>query len=45
MTPKYAEKYKTIRLDTIDGVCVATMDSGDKGGVNLITGKLFKEPA
>ncbi|CAJ1339170.1 unnamed protein product [Effrenium voratum] len=43
MTPKYAEKYKTIRLDTIDGVCVATMDSGDKGGVNLITGKLFKE--
>ena len=26
-----------------NGVCIATMDSGDAGGVNLITGTLFKE--
>jgi len=42
--PKYAETWKTIALEVSDsGVAVATMDSGDKGGVNLITGRLFKE--
>lgn len=42
--PAYAEKYKTIQVELrSDGACIATMNSGDKGGVNLITGKLFKE--
>mmetsp|Transcript_13406 Transcript_13406/g.31912 ORF Transcript_13406/g.31912 Transcript_13406/m.31912 type:complete len:285 (+) Transcript_13406:49-903(+) len=42
--PSYADKWKTIKLKlSPNGVCIATMDSGDAGGVNLITGTLFKE--
>lgn len=44
VVPKYAEGYKAIKLEIDEvGVCTATMNAGDKGSVNVITGRLFKE--
>lgn len=42
--PKYAEKYKTIKIEIdASGVAVATLNANDKGGCNLLTSRLFKD--
>mmetsp|Transcript_87682 Transcript_87682/g.151947 ORF Transcript_87682/g.151947 Transcript_87682/m.151947 type:complete len:291 (-) Transcript_87682:97-969(-) len=42
--PEYAAKFKTIKMEIDDrGICVATLVGNDKGGVNLLNGRLFKE--
>lgn len=43
-TPKYAEKYKTMKVTlSPNGVCIGTMCSKDEAGLNLLTGRLFRE--
>lgn len=43
-TPTFAKKYKTMRVSLdVSGVCVATMCSKDEVGLNLLTGRLFRE--
>jgi enoyl-CoA hydratase/carnithine racemase len=42
--PKYAEKYKTVKVEIhANGVAVATLDAKDSGNCNLLTGRLFKD--
>jgi len=42
--PKFAEKFKTMKVTLgTDGVCVGTMCSKDEVGLNLLTGRLFRE--
>lgn len=42
--PKFAEKYKTLKVTlSPDGVCVGTLCSKDEVGMNLLTGRLFRE--
>ena len=42
--PTWAERYKTMKVSlSPDGVCVATMCSQDEVGLNLLTGRLFRE--
>lgn len=43
-TPEFAKKYKTMKVVLRpSGVCVATMCAKDEVGLNLLTGRLFRE--